>query len=108
MFDNPQMWQTIVRVHNATKSLLIKAEEIDPSHQFFYPPIIQQRDALDHIMRAALAWIDPETIKNNSGNLKDPSEYSKRQLDKALGHVYRAFFDAADWVSRNYGIALET
>ncbi len=103
MFDDCEKWELIVVVHNTAKSLLIKAEEVDPDHEFYYPPLIQQRDALDHIIRAACAWLNPtELRKNPQGKPPNAAEYIERQMDKALGHAYRALFDAADWLSIVY------
>ena len=102
MFEDRSQWELLVQVHNTTKTLLLKTEEVDPVHEFYYPPLMQQRDALDHIMRAAFAWVNPETIasqKDADGKPQDPGKYASRQIDKALGHAYRALFDAADWLS---------
>jgi hypothetical protein len=102
MIDCLDHWTSIVKIHNMTKILVIRAEEIDPQHEFYFPIIIQQRDAMDHIMRAAYASFDPERIKKSHPEISDIKDYTKRQIDKALGHMYRAFFDAADWLSILY------
>lgn len=34
-------------------------------------------------------------------NEEKPEEYVEDNFDKAIGHLYRAFFDIADWVSIN-------
>lgn len=106
MFTDQDTWKLLVQAHNYTKFFLLKAEEIDPRHQFFYPPLIQQRDALDHIMRAAFARLYPEEYSSLSDKDRDresdPDKYAERQLDKALGHAYRAMFDAGDWLGIIY------
>jgi hypothetical protein len=95
-------WQLIVKVHMYTKAFLLKAEEIDPGHQFFFPPLIQQRDALDHVMRAAYAQVFPEEYAAEAAHDvdRDPDaqKYTEAQLGKAIGHAYRAMFDAGDWL----------
>ena len=97
MLDHAKMWKTIVRVHNQTKALILFAEELDPQHDFFWPPLVQQRDTLDHIVRAQNALL---TIEEKSPEEKtEASKYIDKQMDKALGHIYRAFFDVADWFS---------
>ena len=97
MADNEEKWDLIIEVHNWTKALILDAEEIDPRHEFFWPPLVQQRDALDHIVRAQRAALHPDQAQVK-GEEEAPN-YVVMQLDKALGHAYRAFFDVADWFS---------
>ena len=103
MFGERKKWELLVKVHNYAKAIILKAEEVDPDHEFYYPPLIQQRDALDHIMRAAFAWLFPERMSDpEKESPPDPAEYASKQIDKALGHAYRVLFDAADWLSIIY------
>ncbi len=103
MFQDKEVWKLIVTVHNFTKMLLLKAEEVDPEHEFYYPPLIQQRDTLDHIVRAAFGILYPEKLPpDKEGNAQVPEKYARKQMDKSLGHAYRALFDSADWVSLRY------
>jgi len=103
MLNDQKKWNSLVKIHNCTKSILLKAEEIDQRHEFFFPPLIQQRDALDHIMRAMFALACPdEFTKTRGAEGTDIEAYATRQLDKAIGHAYRALFDAADWLSIVY------
>jgi len=98
-----EKWGQIVRLHNVAKRLMLKSEEVDPDHEFYYPVVMQQRDAFDHVVRAHFAIVDPERFAKTDRNPEqDPIEYALTQMDKALGHVYRAFFDAADWLSVVY------
>ena len=97
MFDDRTFWQRLVEIHNCTKSFILKAEEVDPQHEFYFPPLIQQRDALDHIVRAATVWVQPP----EKHSTKSP-DYIRIQMDKAIGHAYRALFDAVDWLSIIY------
>ncbi len=69
--------------------MTINAEEIESDLKGFLQPINGFKSALDHIIRA-----------NN--NPADSPEYKESNLDKALGHIYRAFFDTADWLGMNY------
>lgn len=102
MIDHKDKWALITEIHNLTKTLVIQSEELDPDHLFYFPIIIQQRDCLDHIMRAAYGWLNPESLKKSKNGLSDSKDYNGRQMDKALGHMYRAFFDAADWLGILY------
>lgn len=96
MANDAEKWDLIVEVHNQTKALILYAEEVDPEHTFFWPPLIQQRDALDHIIRAQRIALHPAQISEGKGTA---DEYVTAQLDKTIGHCYRAFFDVADWFS---------
>jgi hypothetical protein len=87
-----ELWRKIVEVHNQTKLLLLMAEEMEVSFNDFLAPVLQQRDTLEHIIRAKAAEIGIRPVG-------DPGSYVEANLDKALGHAYRAFFDVADWSS---------
>jgi hypothetical protein len=92
------LWKRIVEVHGHAKALTLRAEELDPQHEFFFAPVIQQRDAHDHILRAQSAELGLRSFEDTPA-LED---YVTSNLDKALGHEYRAFFDTADWLAILY------
>lgn len=73
-------------VYMESKCLFINAEEMLSQMGFFVAPIVEHRDALDHIMRYF-------AIKEKH-NL---TEKAIKELDKALGHEIRAYFDIADF-----------
>ena len=80
---NYEIWLRIITIHQYAKDLLIKCEEID-SHQLsgFIQPFKEQRDALEHIMRAQAAFYD---INDDiSDDVKE--KYINWNLEKALGH----------------------
>lgn len=70
-----------------SKNLFIRAEELLEQMSFFVAPVLEHRDALDHIMR----YFD---LKNKSGL----SEVAIKELDRALSHELRAYFDIADYI----------
>lgn len=82
----------IVRIYAHAKELFLLAEETDilrePAREFVQP-VNEIRHAFDHLMRA---FGDELGLKQGDANAN---------LDKALGHVYRSFFDAADWCAIN-------
>src|ERR1017187_8808878 len=84
-------WEKVVKLHAYVKGRMIQAEELDPKLNTFSPAVNEQRSALDHILRAKAAEVG---IKPGV-DLK----YQQIQLDKALGHLYRAYFDVADWLA---------
>lgn len=90
--DLSPLWTKIVAVHLSLKQLIIKGEEFDKELETYVQPTLEQRSALDHICRAQAASLGLKDVD-------DPDTYASQQLDKALGHLYRGYFDAADWFS---------
>lgn len=95
---NEDVWDKIVRVHGHAKRLTLRAEELDPEGEFFFPPVLQQRDAHDHVVRAQAAMLGLKEFDTPSAR----ADYVRDTLDKAPGHEYRAFFDIADWLAILY------
>jgi hypothetical protein len=87
-------WASLIEIHNHTKSVFLCAEEFDSEFREFLQPVLELRHAFEHIVRAKAAELglnkDAET---------DVVGYVSKSFDKAIGHEYRAFFDAADWFS---------
>lgn len=84
-------WRDVIHVHQHVKRLMIQGEELDLDQNTFIQPIRELRDALEHIVRVLAA---EKGLAENSDD-----KYIDANLQKALGHEYRAFFDVADWVS---------
>lgn len=88
--EHQKIWLKILQLHNEAKSLLLQAEETGLEWRSFLQPITEQKHAYEHIVRAQAAEF---------GVIRDAGEkYVTDALNKALGHEYRAFFDAADWL----------
>jgi chromosome segregation ATPase len=85
------VWTNIVRLQQEIKRLSVLAAENQIDSQEFLQPILEQRSALDHICRAKAA--ETGLFSKAPG-----SDYVEKQYDKAIGHLYRAFFDVADWL----------
>ena len=82
-----------VELYLFVKELLIYNEIIDPD-SYTFPQIINElKNAYDHFNRVLA---DKLEITENQVD-----EYSIKTLDKALGHIYRACYDALDWLSIN-------
>jgi len=86
-------WAKIVEIHQYSKELWIIGEEM--GMETFIQPLQEQRHALEHIVRSRIVEMDK--------GIND--DYVQINLERALGHVYRSFFDVADWV--NLGIKTE-
>lgn len=81
----------IVQLHNITKHYIMLGEEIDNKFYTFLQPVKEFRDSYDHILRIFKSILFNEE--------KSDDEYISKQLSKALGHEYRAFFDVGDWLT---------
>ena len=83
----------IVELYSETKTIYLLAEELGLGEFLQYlQPIKEHRDSHDHLMRA---------LANQYALDCDEAEETRQRLnlEKALGHEYRAFFDSADWLS---------
>lgn len=73
------------------KALILFSEEFDPDSRSNLQTIKELRDAFDHTMRV---------IGHKHSGIEtdhdDDNDYCKKNLHKAVGHVYRAAFDALD------------
>lgn len=86
-------WEKYNYVYNKQKELCILSEEYDNELCTFVQPIKEQKDSLDHITRAYKDYYDGIAGKNSTDkNIED-------NLDKALGHIFRAYYDTADFFS---------
>jgi hypothetical protein len=84
----------ITRYYEVTKEILILGEQIDIESRTLIQPINELRNCLDHLMRVILA-----KFGMREGTDVD---YIKTNLNKAFGHVYRAAYDALDWVTLTF------
>lgn len=76
------------------KELLIYNEIIDPQSNTFPQILNELRNAYDHLNRVLCA-------KFEVAGKTDEGEYIVHNLDKVLGHVYRACYDCLDWLTIN-------
>lgn len=76
----------LIALYSDAKKIILYSEEVDPTFKSNIQVIKELRDAFDHMMRAIIT-------KSNGGT---DITYYNAQIDKAVGHVYRAAFDALD------------
>lgn len=80
-------WQVLCQIHTYTKKYFILAEEYDIDMKTFLQPMKEQKDAYEHLTRAyGKLLLD-----------REESEYVHKNMEKAIGHEYRAFFDSLDF-----------
>ena len=83
-------------LYKKAKFLLIKAEELDKENKSKIGAFDELRHALDHLMRVI-------SIKyNGREDIENPDEYSISNMRKFYGHIYRAGYDALDWLNVSY------
>lgn len=92
MDHHEEQWQKIIEIQSNLKQIIIYAEEFEENNDTFLQPSLEQKHALDHIVRAQSAILGLKAPP-------DTAAYINLHFDKAIGHLYRAFFDAADWLS---------
>lgn len=92
-------WTILCQIHILTKKYYILSEEINLHMATLVQPIKEQRDALEHIIRvySALTLEDDSIVEKFSNVSID--EYVRSNMEKAIGHEYRAFFDAIDYIT---------
>lgn len=92
MEDYSQNFRDLVVLYTKTKSLILRAEQVDPDSASNIAVFKEQRDAADHLMRVLGA-----TYGNPPENV-DPGEYIKTHFQKTNAHLYRAAFDSLDGI----------
>ncbi len=91
MEEHKELWLKIIRVHEITKARIIEAEEMGVNS--WLGPLNELKNAYEHIIRSQSAALGFQEGKGE--------DYVRTNLEKALGHEYRAYFDAADWLTIN-------
>lgn len=85
-------WIQLGQAHQMTKEIFILSEELSIGLSEFIQPIKEHRDAYEHIMRVQTKLYSLDSFTN------DDKTYIFTNVQKALGHEYRAFFDSADFI----------
>jgi len=96
-----ELWLRLIEIHQHTKELILKSEESGPEKiefRAFLQPLKEQRDVLEHIIRAQAALHLSAEPSKPEGDFS-AEEIAIKNLDKAVSHAYRAFFDQADFMS---------
>jgi hypothetical protein len=90
---------TISSLYTQAKALILYSEEVDPDSRSNIQVIKELRDAFDHLMRVMAARLTgdvPDQANEYGISENTCSIYCEKNIDKAIGHVYRAAFDALD------------
>jgi hypothetical protein len=87
----------LVELYTSLKVSWLLAEETTPDFLDFLQPPFEINRAYDHINRAKSVHLGIAPPSDG----QNPDQYIRDNLDKAKGHLYRAYFDIVDWLSIN-------
>jgi hypothetical protein len=89
----------VVSLYFKVKKYVIQSEKLSSGARISIPALNELRNAYDHYMRSEAVWRHGLQLKK--GTEQDPFKYCEKNLHKALGHVYRAGYDALDIIALN-------
>lgn len=87
------IWEILCKIHILTKHYTLLAEEYNISTKAFLQPMKEQKDAYEHIIRAYTRKCEKLVLSEDDHN------YMLKNIEKAIGHEYRAFFDTIDYLT---------
>jgi hypothetical protein len=87
--------QSLIELYVVTKDVVLLAEQRDQDSRSHISVFKEQRDALDHLIRAA-------TRHYGATQAPESEEYIRGQFSKATGHLYRAAYDALDGMAISF------
>ena len=96
-FCNDGKFAEIAVFYLDVRQRIIAAEREEEEQRLSITAISELRNALDHLMRAKAAEVG--AISGDALSGLSPGDYIDKNLDKALGHLYRASYDAYDIIS---------
>jgi hypothetical protein len=85
-------------IYSKTKGYVLRAEEVDPESRSNLAIFKEQRDALDHVMRALTEYFA-------KGDEAD-EDYLCEHINNAVGHMFRAAYDTLDGTGVSYKFRL--
>lgn len=89
-----EKWKNLCKIHSLTKKYTILSEEYSIDMKTYIQPIKEQKDAYEHIVRAYERLYGDSDIEDT-----DSTIYILKNLDKAISHEFRAFYDTMDYIS---------
>jgi hypothetical protein len=91
--DHPE--KKVVELYLRVKKIMIIAEETaEEDFKTFLQPHFELNRAFDHLNRVKAA-----EFKLTEDTIPTIEKYIEDNYSKAIGHLYRAFFDVTDWLS---------
>ncbi len=91
-------WNRFCGLFSQTKKYLLLIEEVEPQHATVMQPIKEQRDALDHIVRAYNLF-DHFESETDDDKKKKLVQNCQKEFERAKCHMERALNDCADILS---------
>lgn len=94
--------KSLATLYLQAKPLILYSEEADPNFRSNLQIVKELRDAFDHVMRVVVVHFGDALLDNGQelcvDSVKPSIGYGEKNIQKAIGHVYRAAFDALDGV----------
>ena len=87
----------LVTLYKDVKAYVISSEKLSKDSRISVPALNELRNAFDHNMRADAVWRHGEPLPD--GVESDAFTYCEKNIEKAIGHVYRAGYDALDIIA---------
>ncbi len=87
----------LVMLYRGVKGDVICSEKLSKRTAISAPAVNELRNAFDHNMRADAVWRHGASVPD--GVESDAFRYCEKNIEKAIGHVYRAGYDAFDIIS---------
>ncbi|MHA1684182.1 MAG: hypothetical protein ACTSUE_24815 [Promethearchaeota archaeon] len=96
------------RMYFNFKEIMLISEELDTKRKSLPGPLVELRNALDHLMRVLgskfrIDLNDDSRYGRDDVQLnpEDSEKYQEKNLDKLYGHIYRAGYDVLDYMGIN-------
>jgi len=87
----------LISLYDKVKKYIIASEKASAENKLSIPAINELRNAFDHHMRASAIRLQVRRVPEESG--MSEMAYCTSNIDKAVGHIYRAGYDALDVIS---------
>ena len=93
-----EKYRRLTSLYFKVKDYVIASEKADEEQRLSVTALNELRNAFDHDMRVKAVLYGNGVQRSELASLT-PFEYCRINIDKALGHVYRAGYDALDIIS---------
>lgn len=97
-FSSHEFWGDFCDLYMQAKKYLLLIEEMEPQHSTVIQPIKEQRDALDHIVRAYDLSLKKESCSCQE-EIERLGKCISEEFERSKGHIERAINDCADILS---------
>ena len=94
-----KQWERLISLYSLYKTVFLLSEEINYEFNAFVQPMIELKDALDHIMRRISLDLEGNFGTEYGIDIEQLRYEKNVQIDKAIYHIARAINDTLDFVN---------